>query len=236
MRTHVLLSIVFILSVTAASGQPLPEHRLRPSITATGDAVVTAQPDRAVIEIGVVTQAPTAQAAASQNAARLDAVIRELRAAAGSGAEIKTVSYSVDPDYRETKQGQSVIAGYIARNVVRVTTDDLAAVGKILDAGTQSGANAVRGLRFTLKDEQPVRLEALREAALKARASAEAIASALGVKVVGVVSANAGGSDYIARAQLAASSWGTPTGIPTPIVAGPIEVRATVALTVEISQ
>ncbi len=198
---------------------------------------MTVKPDRAIIDLGVVTQARTAEAAASQNATRLDAVLRALAGAAGAGSEIKTLSYSLDPDYRFPKPGApQELAGYTARNIVRVTASDLAATGKIIDTATQAGANNVEHLQFTLKDDRAARAQALREAAAKARANAEAMAAALGVKITGVLLAEQGGGDAVPHPVYAMARMAEANAAPTPVAPGAIEIRGTVALTVEIAQ
>src|SRR5215467_8441246 len=67
------------------------------SIRVTGDARVSARPDRVQIDLGVQTLAPQSQDAAGANARQLDAVLASVRKAAGPGAQIKTVSYSLTP-------------------------------------------------------------------------------------------------------------------------------------------
>jgi len=204
---------------------------------ASGEATVTAQPDRALIDIGVVTQAPNAQAAAAQNVRQLDAVLKELRQAIGAAGTLKTVSYSLQPDYRYPREGgRPTITGYTASNVVQVTLDQIDLTGKVIDAATRSGANTVQRLQFTLKDEQTVQAQALRLAAQKARASAEAIAAGLGVKIVRVLSAEEGGGivapvrdmQMMRMPEAAASA-------PTPVEPGTLTVRATVAATFEVA-
>jgi uncharacterized protein YggE len=61
----------------------------KPYVQATGEATVSAKPDQAVIEIGVVTQASTATAAAAQNAKRTDEVLAELRKLLGESDQLK---------------------------------------------------------------------------------------------------------------------------------------------------
>ena len=56
-------------------------------------------PDRVYIDIGVTTQAQQSEAAASQNAARLSAVIAAVKRAAGAGAQLTTTEYSINPNY-----------------------------------------------------------------------------------------------------------------------------------------
>jgi hypothetical protein len=230
------LSLLSACVVTALA-QESADKSLRPTIRVTGDATVTVKPDQAEINIGVVTQAQTAQAAASQNAQKQDAVISELRKALGPTAEIKTISYSLSPNYRYPKEGgPPTITGYTASNVVQVKTSNLAQVGKVIDLATESGANTIQYLRFTLKDETAARAQALSQASTKARLKAEAIASALGLKIQRVLHVEEGGAairpvEYgeTMRAMGAATA-------PTPVESGSIDVRATVTLTVEVAQ
>jgi len=208
-----------------------------PTIRVVGEATITAKPDQAEVDLGVVTRAATGQAAATQNAQKQDAVLAQLRKVLGSGAEIKTLSYSLTPDYRYPKEGgQPVLSGYTATNVVQVKTSDLPQVGMLIDAATQSGANTVQSLRFTLKDEQVVLSQALREAAVKARAKADALASALGVKIVRVLHVDGGGQPIRPVFSQAMAMRADDSAPPTPVEPGTIEVQATVTLTVEIAQ
>lgn len=233
-----LLVIVCTLSVcsSATLAQDAADRVLRPSIRVSGDATVTVKPDQAEISIGVVTQAQGAQAAAAQNAQKQDAVIAGLRKLLGAEADIKTISYSLSPNYRYPKEGgQPTITGYTATNVVQVKTPDLTQVGKVIDLATGSGANTIQSLRFTLKDESGVRAQALREASTKARSKAEAIASALGLKIQRVLRVEEGGLttragvEYGAELQVLRAQAAT-----TPIESGSIDVRASVTLTVEV--
>jgi uncharacterized protein len=207
------------------------------TIRVTGEAMVTAKPDQAEIGLGVMTEAATGQAAAAQNAQKQDAVLAELRKMLGPGAEIKTISYSLSPNYRYPKEGgQPAVSGYTVSNVVQVKTDDLARVGKLIDVATQSGANNVNALRFTLKNEEATVAHALRDAAIKARAKADALASALKLKILRVLQVDEGGQPvrpiFAEAAALRTSAGAAP---PTPVEPGTIEVRASVTLVVEVA-
>ncbi len=203
------------------------------SVRATAEAVVVANADQARIAIGVITQAPTAQAAASQNAAQTQAVLDRLRSAVSDKKDIRTISYSVSPNYQYPRDGgKPTIAGYSAVNTVEVTIGDLSEVGRIIDIAVQGGANQIQRLEFILKDEKPARAEALRLAAIEARSNAEAMAAALGLKTGAVLTIEQGAPESVrppvplAAARMAA--------VNTPVEPSPIEVRATVTLTVAI--
>src|SRR5262249_51559929 len=182
-----LMAVLFGLADRAAAQEP-GERFAKPTVRVTGEATISVKPDQAVLLVGVTTQAATAQAAAADNATRLDAVLAELRKAFAQSSEIKTASYSLTPNYRYPREGgQPTIAGYTATNVVEIKTGDLKQLGKIIDVASQSGANNIQSLRFVLKDEQAARGRALSEAALKARTKADVLASALGLRVIRIL-------------------------------------------------
>jgi uncharacterized protein YggE len=233
-RLFSVMALLVLLGVQAAAQDPA-DRPARPSIRVTGEATVSAKPDQAQIDVGVITQAATAEEAASRNAQKLDATLKELRRLLGEGAEIKTISYSLNPNYVYPREGgQPRISGYIASNTLQATIDKLEIVGKVIDAAAQSGANNIQALRFRLKDEQAVRAQALREAAAKARAKAEVLASALSVSIVRVLHVEEGGQVTPIHMDARAFSKAEAANVQTPVEPGTIDVRATVALTVEV--
>jgi len=233
------MSALAIVPALAHAADRADEAAAKPVIRVSGESTVHARPDQAELSLGVVTQASTGQAAAAQNAQKQDAVIAQLRKTLGTGAEIKTVSYSLSPNYKYPKEGgQPTIAGYTASNTVQVKINDLSLVGKVIDAATTSGATNVDALRFTLKDEQAAQTQALREAAAKAKAKADALASALSVRIVRVLSVDEGGQPprpiYMEAMSMKSATMNQ--AAPTPVEAGTIDIQATVAVSFEISQ
>jgi len=206
------------------------------TIRAVADAVTTAPPDRAQIHIGVVTQGPTAEAASGLNAKTQAGVLAQIKKELGNAADIKTVSFSVVPSYRYPKDGNPIISGYTATNVLQVHIDDMSRVGKIIDIASQSGANQIQRLRFMLKDQQAPELAALREASVRAKAKVDAIASALGLKVIRILSVEEA-SEAVRPFQerTLALAEAAPRGAPTPIEPGDIEIRAQVTLLAEVA-
>src|SRR6516162_4755733 len=97
-----LLPAVLACTVTATVVAQQPPVS---SIRVTGDARVTAKPDRVQIDIGVTTRASKSQDAASQNAQQVAAVLAAVRKAAGPGADLKTVSYALNPNYQYHPNG-----------------------------------------------------------------------------------------------------------------------------------
>jgi uncharacterized protein YggE len=117
-----------------------------------------------------------------------------------------------------------------------VKTDVLTDVGKVIDLATQAGANTIRRLQFTLKDDRAVRLKALAEAAAKAEAQAEALAAALGVRILRILSAVESEAPMVRPLGMDVMALRGAPAAPTPVEAGTIDVRASVTLTVEIAR
>ena len=219
-------SLAFLNQALWAQGPQSSRH----VVGASGMASVSAKPDQAKLDVGVITQAATAQDAAAQNASQVDAVLAQLRAVLGSAADIKTISYSLSPNYRYPQGAPPVLTGYTASNTVEITMSDLSLIGKTIDAASQAGANNVQGLRFTIQDEEPLRQQALGLATKQARAHAQAIAAGLGGSLGATVTAQEGAGATLRT--LSAAPTGAATQ--TPIVTGVVEIQATVSIQVEL--
>jgi uncharacterized protein YggE len=205
----------------------------KPSVQATGEAVIQTSPDQAQFTIGVVTEAPSAQDAAAQNASQMQTTLADLRRALGAGGQIHTSGYSLQPNYRSAPDGgQPTIKNFIASNTVVVTTSDLAGLGKLIDVVLGGGANRIQSSQFMLKNDAPVRAQALGEAARQAKGNAEAMAAALGLQLGRVVLLEQGSPQVIRPVvrQFAAAAMASPTAIEP----GTVEVHATVTLTMEV--
>jgi uncharacterized protein YggE len=205
------------------------------SIRVSGDAQVTAKPDRVEIDIGVKTRADKSQDAAAQNARQVEAVLAAVKKAAGPTAVYKTVNYTLTPNFKYQNGQESTLTGYSAANIVQVTLDDLTRISAVIDAAAQAGANDVRGIQFTLRDQDAVRAEALRKAAARARADADVLAAALGLKVLRVLSVEVNGSPRVPMMRTMSMAAPAAAKVDTPVESGTLEVAADVMLTVEVA-
>ena len=232
-----IIGIFLLLTSTAQSQQDKRRPRV-PSITVNGEAMISAEPDQAQIDIGVVTQARSAPEASKENAERLSRVLTEVKKLLGKSDEVKTSGYSLTPNYRYPQGGKPEIVGYTASNTVRIKTNTLDLVGRLIDGAMQAGANNVNRLVFTLKDEQGAQLEALRQASAKAKSKAEAVAASLGLKIMRIAAINEGERTIqpIYRQAMAARGEALAAQAPTPVEPGTVDVRSTVSLTAEVSE
>ena len=235
-QTIILMAVaVLIPSIAAAQGtRDLPETG-RQVITVTGEATASAQPDEVWIDLGVVTNASTAEQAASENAKKVEQVLAALRSELGRNASIRTVNYSLNPDYEAPpmpREGQPAPRGYVAANIVQIRTGELGKVGRLIDVAIRAGANSVHRVEFSLRDRSQPLTTALREATQKARTKAETIASALGVKIVRIIAVEEGGGRY--PYPMASRMGFDAAESATSIEAGTVDIMAMVTMTVEV--
>lgn len=208
-----------------------------PQIRVTGRAVVSAEPEQASVDFGVTTEATDAANAGKQNAEKIDAVLRALRETLGADARFETLSYTVRPNYRRpSPREEPVLTGYVASNMVRAEGLALDRVGVAIDAATRAGANNIQNISFSLRDEDAARKEALTNAAAEARAKAQTLSDALGVRIVRILTVTEGDSDVprpmpVYRAEMAMAQ----ADVPTSVEPGTVEIRASVTLVVEIA-
>jgi hypothetical protein len=174
---------------------PPPAPLVNPSqrtIRVEGMGEVKVAPDEAFIDVAVETLAPTAKAAAEENARKMEKVIAALVQAGIPRKEIETRNFSVFPEYHPQTRPEEApkLRGYRVSNQVEVHVRELARVGALLDTALGAGANRVDSVRFGLSKPEAVQGDALRNAVERARQSAQVLASALGVKLGPVLDAS----------------------------------------------
>ncbi len=219
-QTYALIVVGQGRTVGTSGGTSVPDQK---TITVQGAGQVGISPDRAIVTIGVVTQASTAGTAVQENANTMGQVISGLNGIGIDNSNIQTTYYYVSSQ-TSCCTGPPSITGYQVTDEIQVTVavsgqslSQLgASVGQVIDTSTSKGANQVYGIQFTASsiELQNAQQAALKEAAQKASQQAHLIASAMNVTITGVVSvtSNPGYSPsvYFAGASLSAS---------TPIVA-----------------
>jgi uncharacterized protein YggE len=227
---------VLVLGFPLLAQQPTVAPTV-PYIRVHGEATVSAQPDRMQMDVGVISQGATSQAAAEANAKQSSAVVEQLRKLVPA-ANIKTVNFSVNPNYQYPKDGSPPsISGYTANNTVRLELDDLKALRQVIDAATRSGANNVNRVSFGLRDERAARAEALGKAADQARAGAQALAQQMKVKLGRLLSVEEEQPVIVAPGRQVELSVNNKPGAESPTVEpGTIEIHASVRLTMEVMQ
>lgn len=197
-KNVIAVTFVLILGLAlAACGGALPTQAAIPGqqttsgntggITVVGQGTSYGQPDQATVIVGVDTFAPTVAEATAQNQATLDSVMAALEAAGIAAEDIQTTNYSLYAEQIYGDKGPEGIAGYRVSNQVNVKIRDISAVGDVLAAVTEAGANAIYGVNFTVADPAALEAEARAKAMEDARKRAESLAELGGVSLGDIV-------------------------------------------------
>lgn len=159
------------------------------SITIAGIGKVTVIPDIATFTIGVITEQKAVTQAQSENTAKMNGIIAELKKIGIDKEDIKTINYNISPQYDwvAVRQGQRVLRGYQVSQTVLVKIRNLDKIGEVMAKSGELGANDVSGLTFTIDDQEKIKQEAREKALLNAKEKAEALAKVAGVKLGKIV-------------------------------------------------
>lgn len=240
MRTAYLLALTVLVTgaTVRARAQDVVMARAdtRPTITVSGSGEVSAAPDRAVVRLGAEAQANEAAGAQAQVNDIVQQALQQIRAVGIEERKIQTTGVSLYPVYEPQQfkpnevPAAPRVAGYRASNVIQVEVNNLALVGKVIDAGVKAGANRIEGVSFDLQNDLPARTEALKQAVAEARAKAATMAAALDVKLAGVAEGIEGGVNTIPpmpRLGVMAARVEAPG---TPVQPGEMRIQAAVTL------
>jgi hypothetical protein len=208
--------------VVSTAAMPITTSTAELGVTTTGDATVAKKPDLAVIGVGVESQQSTASAAQSDLAGKAARLIARAKALGIADKDINTSEYSVGPYYTP---GSNTIAGYRAAEQLQLKWRTVDTVGKTLDALVQEGGATNIGVSFGLADVKAAQSEARTLAVGDARARAQAMAAAAGVKLGQVLRV----SD-VSFAGYSSPSYGISAAAPatTQVPAGELNVTVTV--------
>jgi len=183
LSTLVILTLYFrfIGPIPFSVTQTTTEKKATFDVEAEGK--VTAIPDTAEINLGIQVNKPTVEAAQKEANEKINQVTAELKKIGIEEKFIKTINYSVYPDY-DYRVGQKII-GYNVNITLKVKVKDFEKINKVIDIGTSLGANQVGGLNFTIDDEklEELKMEARKQAIDKAKKKAKEIAKAGGIKI-----------------------------------------------------
>ena len=221
-----VLALALVLPTSTVSAEEAP------TLTMNGIGVARIAPDVAEITLGVVTEAKDAAKAHADNAAQATRVQNAVKALGIAERDIQTTRYDFSPVYDVKDNGRSVTTGYTVTNSVVVKVRNLDNVGKVIDAALASGANRVDSLEFSASDPSAAKNAALADAARDARNKADAVAKALGVRIVRILNVYADAQPYntprnFMPMMMAKEAYDAGT----PISAGELSVEASVNVT-----
>ncbi len=234
MKTLAAFTVSILAIALPAQGQA--QDAATPQITVTGEGVVSARPDMAIVNIGVTETAATARAALDKNSKSVADIIAQLKEAGIPAEDLQTSGFSIYPQYdhaSRTDNGPKLI-GYQVSNSLRVEINKLDMLGNILDQAVDAGFNDGGGISFSNSNLEELMDEARQAAVKNAMAKAKLMTEAAGVEVGQILSisenGNVGGTPVFMEAAKMRDA------APVPLEAGQNSYMATVTVTFALSQ
>jgi uncharacterized protein YggE len=198
--TGIVLSLAFVLGAIpsgidaqAQTEETTPFPSREKTISVTGTATTSVDPDLLVVQFGVEVQEPTAKEALDANSQLMNAVVDAIRAVGITDNEVNTAQLSIYPVYesyqeKETGIYRQKLVGYAVSNIIRVETKNLSLASDIIDSAVSAGANRVDSVYYTLSPQRQMQVSdnLLSEAIINAKSKAEKALAPLDYQIIGV--------------------------------------------------
>ena len=234
-KTALLLSTLILTLAVSLPSRAQNTQYDKQTLTVNGKGEMSAAPDVAYLNLAVETIAKSASQAVKENAEKTNSVIEAIKAKLGENDKVSTAGYNLSPIYEYNNQTKkSEFKGYKASNQIVVEVHNLKQIGAIIDSTAEAGLNNIQSLRFDTTKSAELRKKALAEAVKDAKATAEILAQAAGVKITRILQLSPS-YDYpmpVYRDFAVAKEAAAPP--PTPIEPGDLTIKATVNIVFEI--
>ena len=189
-----VLAVSVPTSQTQVFAQQVPTASNEKTVSATGIATTSVDPDLLNINFGVETEAKTAKEAMSANAEAMTQVVAAIKKLGIADEELSTSGFNIYPVYKDITDPttgiyvKSELSGYRVSNILTVKTTKLTLASSILDMAVEAGANRVDSVYFTLSPQTQltVQNDLIEKAVLNAKLKAEKAIAPLGHKITGV--------------------------------------------------
>lgn len=206
-------------------------HRLSstPVVSVVGEAVLRAEPDEAMVLVTLSALEDTPGPALEDVARRSGSLIALLDELSILPSDRSTIGVTVQEDFDHTHEGRRSL-GHRASSTVAVRLTDVELIGRLVTRVTTELDARVDGPRWQIASQNPIRLQAAREAAADGRRKAQAYAEGVGAQLgelVGLAEPEAGQMLGRRRAGWFAAS----AGHDMPVETGEQEVTATIVVT-----
>jgi uncharacterized protein len=235
-HTRTLMTSLAVLAlVSAAPAAWAAEETAR--ITVTGEGTVSVAPDMAIINFGVLKNAPTARQALDDANKALAEALADLKAKGIEARDLQTSGFSVSPqfDYSSKNGTAPKLTGYQVSNMLTVRVRDITALGKVLDDAVTNGINSGGSLSFGNSKQKDLVADARKAAVADAIAKAKALTEAAGVSTGDILSISEEGQVMppVPMVRMAMAKEATDS---VPVEAGESEYHARVTVTFAINQ
>ena len=154
-----------------------------PTVSVRGDASIRSEPDEAVLWITLSALKNAPVKALADVSARTSELIKLLDQVGVAKADRSTTGVTVSEEFDHTPEKGHHSRGHRASSRVAVRLSDPEIVGQLITQATENLAARIDGPQWVISLDNPVRLEAARQAAADARRKARAFAEGMGVKL-----------------------------------------------------
>jgi len=211
----------------AVDAATAPEH----TISVTGTGRVTTVPDVADVSVGVSLTRTTVKDAQAAAATAMQAVIAAIKSAGVADKDIQTTQLSLQPVYDYSPDGSAPkLTGYQIVNTVQATVRNLDTISNVIDGALAVGATTLNGITFRVDDPSAALAQARLLAMKNARATADALAGAAGVTIIGVQSITEQSSNPPVPVAYPAAAGAKAADLSTPVQVGTNEVDDSVSV------
>ena len=183
MKTSKLIGIA--LCAVALSGAAAAAESERPRIVSvSGQGEIQAEPDQAIVTLGVESRKPKLDDARAQVAKSIDAILKLTRDLKIDPKYVRSTRVNVQPEYNwDGNAKERNLIGYFVSRQVEVDLRDLEKLGQLIERATDLGANQLGDPRLDSSKRRDFERQALAKAVEDARLNAEAVAKAAGAKL-----------------------------------------------------
>lgn len=236
-QTRSLMTSLAVLAfVSAAPAARAAEET--PRITVTGEGSVSAAPDMAILNFGVLKSAPTARQALDDANKAVSDAIADLKAKGIEARDLQTSGFSVSPqfDYSGKNGTAPKLTGYQVSNMLTVRVRDIGSLGKVLDDAVTNGINSGGSLSFGNSKRKDLIAEARKAAVADAMAKAKALTEAAGVTAGDVLNIEEDAQMAPPAVPMVRMAMAKEATDSVPVEAGESEYHARVTVTFAINQ
>ena len=147
-----------------------------------GKGMVEAEPDMALVSVGVITKDKNPENAQNLNAQISKKLIDSLLQLGIAKDDIKTTSYTIYPEY-DYIEGKQILTGYNVTHILEIKVRDINMVGEVINTAVKNGANQINRVDFTIEDAKFYYNRALKLALKEAASKAQSITAFLKVNL-----------------------------------------------------
>lgn len=173
------LAMAWSVCTLAADSESRPR-----TITVSGQGEVQAEPDQAIVMLGVEARKPKLEEARAAVTKTVEAILKLTRDMKIDQKYVRATRINVQPEYNWNNDARErTLIGYFVSRQIEVDLRDLDKLGQLLEKSTDLGVNQIGDPRLDSSKRRELERQALAKAVEDARLNAEAVAKAANAKL-----------------------------------------------------